>query len=134
MKIILLKEAGIALPASEGSEALQGNKLAIKIVDERGREIEAKAKLCGKVFSSALSANNIEEGEHPLAIEYEHKQYPAAIITRRGSKVMVTSFGYQSIVKTAIASEKALGIARSFDERLKDLEKAYNGVDLTQLS
>ena len=117
MRIIILKETGIAFPSKEGREALAGNKLTIQIVDAEEKEIEAKAKLCARTFYKALSLDAIEEGIHPLIIEHGGKQYSAAIITRHGSKVVVTGCDHQLMVKAAVAAEKAILMAQKNEKR-----------------
>ena len=134
MKITILKEIGIALPQKEGPETLVQNKIVVRVLDTEGNDLAVKCQMCGKIFEKSLSADAVEEGTHQLIVTYEGKRYIAARVTRTGEKLIVIGHDYKIILKASIAAEKALGIAKMLNKRVEALEKAYNGVDLLNLS
>ena len=140
MKIIHLPALGRAVFKEEATEPFIGGKILVSVENTDGSSLPAAIYLCGSRINISGARDGIydgavREGVHPLTVEIGGIRYPVGSATRVGNKVTFKSSDtYSTFVQAAVLADKSYRKVAEYEERIKKLEVASNGVDLLGLN
>ena len=137
MKIILFERLGVAA-ICERSVATQNYVIPVTIEDADKHPLAAEIMINNRVYNVNGHAE-INPGcepfiEYAVTVVYKGKRYLAGAIEVIKDSLIVTHRTEDYTVNVLLAAEEALNVAKAMDKRLTALEKAYNGVDILNLT
>lgn len=140
MKIIHLPALGRAVFKEEVTEPFVSGKILVSVENTDGSSLPAAIYLCGSRINvsgerDGIYDGSMREGTHPLTVEIGGIRYHVGQATRVGNKVTFKSNDtYATFIEAAVLANKAYRKVVEYEERIKKLEIAANGVDLLNLN
>ncbi len=139
MTIIVFEKLALAVFASFGEERIENDMLCLGIKDEDGKPIKVNVHINGHILevdgTRKIKTSVLTKGVQTVEVSYARQRLSVGRIHLEQSIItLIPHNQHEILVKTATAAERATKLSLSFEKRICELEKAYNGSDITNLT